>query len=60
MTVKQLQKKARKMGINPGRLKKADLIHKIQKAEGNAACYGSGNVDCMEVDCCFRTDCLNQ
>ncbi|MBN2138720.1 MAG: hypothetical protein JW720_13005 [Sedimentisphaerales bacterium] len=58
MNMPAIKAKAQAYGISPGRMKKADLIHQIQLAEGCTACYGSGSQDCPWTDCCFREDCL--
>ena len=58
MNVTDLKKKARGVGLNPGKLKKPILIRAIQIAEGNADCFGSTDGSCEQVDCCFREDCL--
>jgi hypothetical protein len=40
MILKDIRAKDRDLGVkNHSRLKKADLIHAIQKKEGNASCY---------------------
>ena len=58
MTMPQIQKKAKKLGITPGKMKKADLIHAIQRAENCAPCFGTAVDWCQYTDCCFRADCL--
>jgi hypothetical protein len=58
MTIIELRKKAISLGIKPGKMKKLELVHAIQKAQGNFACYGSTNGNCDQVKCCFRKDCL--
>jgi len=37
---------------------KADLIRRIQHAEGNFDCFGTATDYCDQYDCCFREDCL--
>jgi hypothetical protein len=39
-------------------LSKAELIQRIQKAEGNFDCLGTAKVYCDQFQCCFREDCL--
>jgi hypothetical protein len=58
MAMPQIQKKAKKLGITPGKMKKTDLIHSIQQAENCTPCYGTSNGHCGYTDCCFMTDCL--
>ena len=42
----------------PGKMKKNELIHAIQGAEGNTQCFGWSNGQCSNLDCCFMKDCL--
>ena len=58
MNMREIQNKAKSLGIVPGKTKKADLIHAIQEAEGNTACFGWSNGQCSQDGCCFRQDCL--
>jgi hypothetical protein len=57
-TMAQIKAKAKSRGINPGKLKKAELIHSIQVAEGCTPCYGRSNGDCPWTQCCWRGDCF--
>jgi len=58
ISMSQIKVKARGLGINPGKMKKDELIHSIQLAEGCTPCYDTGVQNCPYTDCCFRTDCL--
>lgn len=59
MKMKDVQKKAKAMGVTPGKLRKSDLIKSIQSAEGNEQCYQSeGSANCEQMDCCWREDCI--
>ena len=59
MKMSDIKKKAKSLGIKVGiGSKKADLIRAIQTAEGNTACFGSGDKSCPHMDCCWRTDCI--
>ncbi|UCG12238.1 MAG: Rho termination factor N-terminal domain-containing protein [Deltaproteobacteria bacterium] len=58
MTVKELQRLAKRYGIKPGGLKKTELIKAIQRAEGNFDCFGTANGYCDQLNCLFRKDCL--
>ena len=50
---------ARDHGLNPGRLKKVDLVRAIQKAECNASCFRTDQADgCDQDQCLWREDCL--
>ena len=54
----QIKQKAKDLGITPGKMKKTELIHTIQRAEGNTPCYGTAQDWCDQEGCCFRGDCL--
>jgi hypothetical protein len=58
MKMTQVQEKARTLGINSPKKKKAELIHAIQMAEHYTPCYGKTNGQCSQLQCCFRDDCL--
>jgi len=58
MNMSDVKTKAKGLGIDPGKMKKPDLICAIQTAEGYAACYGKSNGECPYSNCCFRQDCL--
>ncbi len=59
MNIKYIQSIAHSMYLKPGKLKKTDLIHLIQKEEGNNVCYASSAVSsCGQDICLWRTDCL--
>jgi hypothetical protein len=57
MTVPQIRERAKELGINPGKMKKAELIHAIQVAEHCTPCYGLSDGHCPWVQCCWRSDC---
>ena len=49
---------ARELGVKPGKLKKAELIAAIQVAEGNNACFDTGQAsECGQTACLWREDC---
>jgi len=58
MKMAEIKDKAKALGINPGKMKKTELIHAIQAAEGHNPCFGRSNGQCPYVDCCFMGDCL--
>jgi hypothetical protein len=58
MTMPEIRLKAKALGLKPGKMKKADLIHTIQLAEGYTPCFGYSNGSCSYTDCCFMDDCL--
>ena len=58
MGMPEIRIKAKALGITPGKMKKADLIHTIQMTEGCTPCFGRSNGHCSNIDCCFMPDCL--
>ena len=58
MKMIEIQTKAKKMGIKPKGLKKADLIRKIQTEEGNQPCFQMNGGSCDQMNCCWRDDCF--
>lgn len=58
MKMAQLKKKAKPFGIRTDKVNKVELIHAIQSAEGNTACFGKSNGQCPYTNCCFMEDCL--
>lgn len=60
MKVTEIRERARQIGLGQvGRLRKGELIRRIQSAEGNFDCYGSpGRFQCPQKECCWREDCL--
>ena len=58
MTVKEIRVIAKKMGIQAGKMRKADLVRTIQTAEGNTPCFLTGAAEtCGQENCCWRSDC---
>jgi len=56
MTMNEVRERARRAGVSTdGR--KADIIHRIQKAEGYAPCFATRE-RCSQMTCCWREDCL--
>lgn len=59
MTLKQVQQKAKNLGIkNIRQYRKELLIRVIQEAEGNSPCF-KGIEGCGEHACLWRTECQN-
>jgi len=58
MTMSHIKQKAISVGVQPCDMKKTELIHSIQKAEGYTPCFGTSNGQCPYTDCCFMDDCL--
>jgi hypothetical protein len=57
MKMAEIRKKAQNLGLNSGKMKKADLIRSIQTKEGNDPCYKVKNGSCDQYECCWRDDC---
>ena len=60
MKVADIKKKAVELGIEPGKMKKNELILAIQAAEGVDQCFGTNKGDCPYEECCFWDDCLKE
>jgi hypothetical protein len=58
ITMAEIRKKAKNLGITAGKMKKAELIRAVQQAEGYTACFGMSNGQCVHTDCCFMQDCF--
>ena len=58
MNMIETKKYAKGKGVDPGRMKKAELIRAIQAAENNPTCYGSDRkFHCPETSCLWEKDC---
>jgi len=59
MKITEIRERCRGMRIaGLARMHKGDMIRAIQRAEGNADCFGAPwRFDCMQIDCCWREDC---
>jgi hypothetical protein len=58
MTIYEIRKMAKKMGINPNEINKMDLIRSIQIKEGNTPCYKTADNSCVMTDCLWKSDCF--
>ncbi len=57
--MEEVRAKAKALGLRTTfGLSKAELIRRIQRAEGNFDCFGSAKDYCDQLECCFREDCL--
>ncbi len=55
----EIKKIARMRGMNPGRLKKVDLIRTMQRDEDNESSFQTGQTDgCDQGQCLWHGDCL--
>lgn len=58
MNLKEIKAIAAERGVAPRKMKKAELIKAIQKAENNPECFANGVLNqCVEDDCLWRGDC---
>jgi len=58
MKFNEIQKMAKRMGVNTFQMKKTVMILAIQRAENNIECYGTPRVEyCQEFACLWREDC---
>lgn len=55
---KDLLELAKRYFISDAGLSEANLIRKIQLAEGHLDCYATGKTSCDEMTCRWRPDCL--
>jgi hypothetical protein len=59
MKLQEIKAIANQRGIDPGRMRKDELIKAMQRAEGNNDCFGTAlSIECGQVSCLWRTDCL--
>ena len=58
MKMKDIQKIAKKKGVNAGNMNETHLIRAIQKAEGNNECFATASVQtCGQTNCLWHKDC---
>ncbi len=60
MKTAEIRERAKSLGVQPGRMRKADLIRAIQRAEGHFDCFGTASGSCDQQDCAWRKDCLGK
>jgi hypothetical protein len=59
MKLDEIKEIAKRHNIKAGKMKKADLVAAIQKAENNDACFETGKADsCAQDSCLWRDDCV--
>jgi hypothetical protein len=60
MKIQEVRARAKELGLKGTfGLSKAELIRRIQRAEGNFDCFGTATDHCDQSECCFMEDCLN-
>ncbi|MCF6266724.1 MAG: Rho termination factor N-terminal domain-containing protein [Desulfuromusa sp.] len=58
MNMTQIRTMARELGVKTGKLRKAELIRTIQKAEDNPQCFNTNfSQKCGQEQCLWREDC---
>lgn len=60
MKMQEIRSMAKQLGINSYGKARTDLIHQIQRAEGNYECFGTAGDYCDQSGCCFRAICLKE
>jgi hypothetical protein len=60
MTIREIRKRAKALGLTLDTNNKAELIRAVQAAENNPQCYMMGRAHCDEVKCCWLEDCIPQ
>jgi len=62
MNMAEIRQRAEALGLTGvGKLRKVELIHRIQQSEGNNPCYGAEwRQSCNEMFCCWRSDCQKE
>ncbi|VBB06709.1 Hypothetical protein LUCI_1945 [Lucifera butyrica] len=58
MNLAEVKEKAKKVGINVKKMKKAEIIQAIQAKENNIPCFGTATDYCDQEECLWRKDCL--
>jgi hypothetical protein len=53
MKIQEIRNIAKERGLKVGKMNKTEIIRSIQRAEGNADCFGTEH-----VDICGQTNCL--
>lgn len=58
MKMDEIKEIAKKHDIKAGKMKKSDLVRAIQQAEGNPACFDTGQAECCgQQACLWKEDC---
>lgn len=58
MKLDEIKEIAKRHGISPGRMKKAELVRTIQQLEKNDPCFDTGNSStCKQDTCLWKEDC---
>ena len=58
MNIKEVKAVAKNLGVNPGKMKKEELIRTIQLAEDNPQCFNTNfSQQCGQEECLWLGDC---
>ncbi len=62
MDIVEIRQRGETMGMTGlEEMSKGEMIRVIQMAEGSRDCFGNfWRFDCLELDCCWREDCLTK
>ena len=58
MKYRDVQQRAKKLGLKCSGIKKAEMIRSIQSAEGSEPCFAGGRTSCEQKQCCWIADCV--
>jgi len=58
VSLTEIKKKAKAVGISNSKLEKEELVHAIQTSEGNFPCFKTAEEYCDQEGCIWRDDCL--
>jgi hypothetical protein len=60
MKMQDIRQMAKKMGINSFGKTKTELVREIQRKEGYSDCFGRATDGCDQLECLFRSPCLEK
>jgi hypothetical protein len=61
LNMKEIREMAQRLGVRSTRMRKAELIRAIQRAEGNFDCYGTATEEeCDQEECLWREECFRE
>jgi len=60
MKKSEVKQRAEEIGVEPGKMTKAELVRAIQEAEGNPPSFGNNDGNCPYTDCCWWDDCIKE
>jgi len=60
MKMQEIRLMAKKLGVNSFGKTKTELIREIQRKEGYFGCFGTAEDYCDQLECLFRSPCLEK